>query len=111
MSEDIYGLRVWNAQGKLRLDTTKRLARFNSYHTGTLVGGGLASPNHTDVSVPGIVNDGTWQVMLEGEMNGAAAFFTYEIRSGNKVRIRSYIGSSYLGVSFTQRWYLTTFRI
>jgi hypothetical protein len=50
-----YGLRVWNSSGVVTLDIQNRITRFISQYN-LVVGGGAT----VTVSVPGMVNDGTW---------------------------------------------------
>ena len=50
-----YGLKVYDASGNVRLDTTDREFRYISFHTGT-----VSASSSVNVSVSGMTNDGTW---------------------------------------------------
>ena len=50
-----YGLRVWDANGNVRLDTTDREFRYVSAYAGTLAAG-----SSQNIPVSGLQNDGTW---------------------------------------------------
>jgi len=51
-----FGLRVWDANGNIRLDTTDRLVRYHSTLSGTIT----QSSSPITVYVNGLRNDGTW---------------------------------------------------
>lgn len=60
-----YGLRVWNASGSLRLDTTDFIGRL--IQTGQVYIYPYSAQSKTvNVSVPGMSNDGTWFVSALG---------------------------------------------
>lgn len=58
-----YGLKIWDANGNVRLDTTDRQFRYVAYYSGTV-------PNNSTVTinVSGMTNNGTWGL---NETNGS----------------------------------------
>ena len=55
-----YGLKVWDASGNLTLDTTDRLTRFVT----SITPGSISVSTTVSYSVPGIVDDGTWFLVV-----------------------------------------------
>jgi hypothetical protein len=55
-----YGMRIWDASGNLTLDTTDRLTRFVT----SITPGTIAPQATVSYSVPGIVDDGTWFLIV-----------------------------------------------
>jgi hypothetical protein len=54
-----FGLRVWDASSAITLDVSDRVMRFVSEHGYTIA----SLKNSANVSVPGMVDDGTWAVV------------------------------------------------
>ena len=61
-----HGLRVWDALGNIRLDTTDRMIRHHSTLSGTITQ--AASP--VSLFVSGITNDGTWGMSNDVPLSG-----------------------------------------
>jgi hypothetical protein len=58
------GLRIWDGNNNIRLDTTDRLARYVAFYTGTLTGSSAVN-----LSISGYdITDGTWGI-AEGHEN------------------------------------------
>ena len=79
-----YGLRVWNASGNIIVDITDRITKLASTHSFSKY---LVKDNNLvthDVSVPGILADGSWFVQgtTKPPQVGSSAFYSYEIMSG-----------------------------
>lgn len=62
---DIYGLRVWDAAGKLQFSSEGRYFRLHTTLTHVVAAGGARLYSFT-VSVPGSTNDGTWTLVTMG---------------------------------------------
>jgi hypothetical protein len=90
-----YGIRVWDASGNLTLDTTDRLTRFVT----SITPGTIAPQATVSYSVPGIVDDGTWfLVVINTWRPSSSAFYT---------DIYMYITSGFLNVqniNTSQTW-------
>jgi len=95
-----YGLRIFNASGVVRLDTTDRVARYVSHHTGTLANG-----SSTTVAVSGLSDDGTWEMLCESDGSGATKMVG-TIGSGSFTVLHK--ADSRLTSDFT--WYVTLFK-
>jgi hypothetical protein len=52
-----YGLKVYDASGNVRLDTTDRECRYVGFYTGS-----VASSSTSNIAVTGMSNDGTWGI-------------------------------------------------
>lgn len=52
-----YGLKIYDASGNIRLDTTDRECRFVGLYTGS-----VAASSTSNISVTGMSNDGTWGI-------------------------------------------------
>ena len=79
-----YGLRVWNASGNIIVDITDRITKLVSTHSfskSLVTNDSLVTH---DVSVPGILADGSWfvQGITKPPQVGSSAFYSYEIMSG-----------------------------
>jgi len=59
-----YGLRVWDANGNIRLDTADRECRFVAFYTGAVAAGSAVT-----VPVSGMSTDGTWGLNELGTEN------------------------------------------
>lgn len=57
-----FGLRVWDAAGNVALDIGDRVMRYISSHSYTIP----TNSTSISISVPGMVNDGTWVVVPAG---------------------------------------------
>ena len=96
-----YGLKIWDSTGtNVRLDTTDRVARYVSHHTGTLSNG-----SSTTVVVSGLANDGTWEMLCESDGAGVTKL-KGTVSSGSFTV--SHIASSVLTADLT--WYVTLFK-
>lgn len=75
-----YGLRVWDAGGNLTLDTTDRITRFVT----SITPGTIAASTTVSYSVPGIVDDGTWFLIVPNAFKNNSFVRIYlTITSGN----------------------------
>jgi hypothetical protein len=79
-----YGLRVWNASGGIIVDVTDRITKIvatYSFSKSLVKGDSLVTH---DVSVPGILADGSWfvQGITKSPQVGSSTFYSYEIMSG-----------------------------
>jgi hypothetical protein len=79
-----YGLRVWNASGGIIVDVTDRITKIvatYSFSKSLVKGDSLVTH---DVSVPGILADGSWFVQgtTKSPQVGSSTFYSYEIMSG-----------------------------
>ena len=78
-----YGLRVWDASGGLIVDITDRITKLvarYSFSKSLVKGDSLVTH---DVSVPGILADGSW--FVQGTTKSpqvGSTFYSYEIMSG-----------------------------
>ena len=54
-SSGLYGFKVWDANGNVRLDTSNREFRYVAFYTGT-----VSANSSLNVTVSGMTNDGTW---------------------------------------------------
>lgn len=95
-----YGLKIFNAAGAVRLDTSDRVARYVAHYTGTIANG-----NSTTISVTGLLDDGTWEMLCEADGFGSTKLVG-TINSGSFTV--SHISSSVLTATFT--WYVTLFK-
>jgi len=59
-----YGLKVYDASGNVRLDTTDREFRYVADYSGNLAAG-----TTTNITVTGLSNDGTWGVNEQGNFS------------------------------------------
>lgn len=55
-----YGVRIWDGSSNLILDTTDRITRFVT----SITPGTIAPTTTVTYSVPGIVDDGTWFLVV-----------------------------------------------
>ena len=62
-----YGLKVLNASGDVRLDTSDRMIRYHSVVSGTIT----QSSSPISVYVAGIQNNGTWGVSNDVPLSGS----------------------------------------
>ena len=79
-----HGLRVWDASGNIIVDITDRITKLVSTHSfskSLVTNDSLVTH---DVSVPGILADGSWfvQGITKPPQVGSSAFYSYEIMSG-----------------------------
>jgi len=95
-----YGLQILNSAGLVRLDTTDRVARFVSHHTGSLANG-----SSTTVTVTGLANDGTWEMLCESDGFGGTKMVG-TLNTGSFTV--EHLSSSVLTNSIT--WYVTLFK-
>lgn len=78
-----YGLRVWNASGGIIVDITDRITKIVATYSFSKY---LVTNNNLvthDVSVPGILADGSW--FVQGTTKSpqvGSTFYSYEIMSG-----------------------------
>jgi hypothetical protein len=69
-----YGLQVFDSSGNLEIDVSSRLSRFvGIYYFNSAI------DQTIDITVTGIVNDGTWMVTQIGEA-GSIEIFTGYVR-------------------------------
>ena len=66
-----YGLKVWDSNQNIRLDTTDREFRYVAFYTGS-----VSASSSTNVSVSGLTNDGTWGL---NETQGSNLFLELSI--------------------------------
>jgi len=82
-----FGLQVRNASNQIRLDTTDRTFRLWSIATISTT----ADNTNLTVSVPGMRNDGTWEVLFQTGSTGNANMPTISLNSiytnGYSVRV------------------------
>ena len=79
-----YGLRVWDASGNIIVDITDRITKLVSTHSfSKLLVTEVSLVTH-DVSVPGILANGSWFVQgtTKPPHVGSGVFYSYEIMSG-----------------------------
>ena len=103
-----YGLRVWDASGGILIDVSDRLSRFHSYHSGTSTYNRVLSVerptvfvNRATISVPGLVNDGSW--FLAGVDVGTAYYRGYYVyfNSGQVVLDIYYSASTSSNITYS----------
>jgi hypothetical protein len=92
------GIKVWNNAGALLVDSTSYLARFAK--TGST--GSIAASGYVDISVPGMVNDDSWFVMLEDSSGSNASATT--TKSADSLRITN----NSTGVATFNYWVVRT---
>lgn len=86
-----YGLRVWDSSGNLTLDTTDRITRFVT----SITPGTIAANSTVSYSVPGIVADGTWFIVVYNTfMPAANAFYSGIVLSITTNNINLYNSNS-----------------
>jgi hypothetical protein len=77
-----YGMRVWDASGNITLDVTDRITRFVT----SITPGTIAANSTVSYSVPGIVDDGTWFLIVVNtwrpSSNAISVFIVMTITSG-----------------------------
>jgi len=82
-----YGLKVYDASGNVRLDTTDREFRYVAFYSGSL------SANTTlNITVAGLSTDGTWGLNEEGDFgfNIDVSFSTNTLTVTNNNQYNAY---------------------
>ena len=79
-----YGLKIWNASGQVRMDTTDRTVKYYTIYSGT------GPNNNFDVTVPGF--DSTEQWTAVDYQNREGATMTYGL---GKITLTGYSGAAY----------------
>tara|TARA_R110002153_G_scaffold92322_11_gene224331 strand:+ start:10536 stop:10817 length:282 start_codon:yes stop_codon:yes gene_type:complete len=69
-----YGLKVWDANGNIRLDIGDRECRFVAFYTGTVAAGATIT-----IPVAGLSTDGTWGL---NELQFANYYISLSVLSG-----------------------------
>jgi|TARA_R110000744_G_scaffold152542_1_gene266657 hypothetical protein len=78
-----YGLKIWNSSGDVRLDTTDRQVKVNSFYQGVLPAGGGST---TVTGITGFdLSDPTWSINVQP----ASMFISLTTSSGSFTITRS----------------------
>ena len=91
-----YGLKVYDASGNVRLDTTDREFRYVANYSGN-----LAANTTTNITVSGLSTDGTWGVNEQGLVN-----FDLDVSISTNTLTVENTNSSY-----SRPYYIQVFRI
>lgn len=84
-----YGLETYSATGQLRVGQQSRLVRYVASYTGTI------SAATQNITVPNLVDDGTWGIQASTTDSGANVFIGAYIYNGYFQIVNNFAGTPF----------------